>query len=265
MRIQYCSDLHLEFPENSEFLKQSPLQPKGDILVLAGDIVPFVVMNKHKDFFDYVADNFEQTYWVPGNHEYYSFDLSLRNGAFNESIRSNVHLVNNVVAEHGSIKFIFTTLWSQIRPENRWQIQGGMSDFQVIKFDGEPFSVDHFNLLHNECLSFLKLEIGTTDSCRKVVVTHHAPTFLNYPVRFKGDSLNDAFAVELHHIIEPSNIDCWIYGHTHANTPTFEIGGTKMLTNQLGYVSYSEHGDFKNDKFITLNSFENKDANIIFA
>ena len=56
MKIQYCSDLHLEFPDNKRFLKDNPLPVNGDILILAGDIVLFNEIEKHKDFFDFVSN-----------------------------------------------------------------------------------------------------------------------------------------------------------------------------------------------------------------
>jgi len=250
MIIQFASDLHLEFPQNKDFLKSAPIQPMGDILLLAGDIVPFSVMNKHADFFSYLSDHFLATYWIPGNHEYYQFDVATKCGMLNEKIKSNVFLVNNTVAIHENTNFIFSTLWSNIRPAYQWQIERALSDFQLIKYNGYRFSSDQYNSLHDECVSFLNRELQKNNSGKTVVVTHHVPTFLNYPDRFKGDALNDAFAVELFDMIERSSAEFWIYGHHHQNTPDFQIGKTLMLTNQLGYVNYNEHQLFSQEKAV---------------
>lgn len=39
VKIQVASDLHLEFNENREWLEKNPIFPKGDILLLARDII----------------------------------------------------------------------------------------------------------------------------------------------------------------------------------------------------------------------------------
>ena len=39
MKIQYASDLHLEFRANREWLRENPLEVTGDILLLAGDVM----------------------------------------------------------------------------------------------------------------------------------------------------------------------------------------------------------------------------------
>lgn len=252
MNIQYCSDLHLEFPENEAFLKENPLLPVGNILLLAGDIVPFAVMNKHNDFFDYVADNFEFTYWIPGNHEYYYSDVNQRSGSFSENIRSNVVLLNNQAVIHNKTRFVFSTLWSRINPAYQFQIERSMSDFHVIKYNGYRFSAERFNLLHSDCINFIKPELEQAFDGKTIVVSHHMPTFMNYPPKFKGDVLNEAFAVELSELIEVSKPDYWIFGHTHGDIPDFEIGITKLLVNQLGYVKYNEHTAFRNSVCINL-------------
>ncbi len=252
MIIQYASDLHLEFPDNKEFIEMDCLQPKGDVLLLAGDIVPFAVFDKYNYFFNYISDNFETTYWIPGNHEYYGFDLAKKSGVLNEKIKSNVHLVNNVKVNIGDVRFIFSTLWSKISQVNQWQIEKSISDFHTIKFNNMRFSANQFNILHEESLDFITSELSRKTTDKTVVVTHHVPTLMNYPEQYKGDALNEAFAVELFDLIEKSEPDYWIYGHHHHNTPDFEIGKTRMLTNQLGYVKYNENKNFEFTKCINI-------------
>ncbi|WP_433836117.1 metallophosphoesterase [Flavobacterium anhuiense] len=162
--MQYASDLHLEFAKNKEFIREHALEPRGDILILAGDIVPFAVMEKHQDFFNFISDNFQMTYWVPGNHEYYYFDAFSRTGTFYEEIRSNVVLLNNYVVEHENLKLLFSTLWSHIGLGSQWNIERGLSDFHVIKYNGEKFSATDYNKLHFESLKFIKKSLEIEDS-----------------------------------------------------------------------------------------------------
>lgn len=265
MKIQYCSDLHLEFRENKEFLKKNPLKPMGDILLLAGDIVPFAIMNKHEDFFNYIAENFKITYWIPGNHEYYYYDIAEKQTILNEKIRDNIFLVNNIAIQQDHVRFIFSTLWSIINPEHTWSIQQHVSDFHVIKFNKERLFPVQFNELHRKSLSFLKNELNRDYIGNTIVVTHHVPTLFNYPEKYKGSELSDAFVVELYDFIAASHIDYWIFGHHHDNMGAFTIGKTNMLTNQLGYVRYNENEGFDNKTYIDINNFDNQYNKAIFA
>lgn len=52
--------------------------------------------------------------------------------------------------------------------------------------------------------------------------------------------LNSAFASDDGDLVSNNRIDVWIYGHSHTNIDA-EIGGTKVLSNQMGYVFQNEH------------------------
>ena len=242
MKIQYCSDLHLEFPENKNYLERFPIKPEGEILLLAGDIVLFKTMKDHNDFFNYCADNFEATYWIPGNHEYYQSDIGFKNAeTLHEKIKDNVFLLNNQTLIYKNAELVFTTLWSHIPAQHEWTAQKNVSDFYEIKNNGKKFTAADFNALHKKDYGFLKTALAKPTDKQRIVVTHHVPTLMHYPEQYRHSEINSAFATELFEFIETSNAAYWMYGHHHCNTPAFTIGSTNLLTNQLGYVRQNEH------------------------
>lgn len=252
MELKYYSDLHIEFPSNKAIVMEELASEKADMLVLAGDIVPFIDMDNHDDFFDMISKNFGKIYWVPGNHEYYYYDINEKGDIFSEQIRENVFLVNNITIIEHDVKFIFSTLWSKILPENEITIMNSLSDFRVIRNNGERFTPNKFNELHTNCLKFISDELKKNDAEKTVVVTHHVPTFVNYPKKYINSKINGAFTTELKDVIENSNINYWIFGHHHENVDDFKIGNTTMLTNQMGYVDYGEQKLFDKNRAIKV-------------
>jgi Icc-related predicted phosphoesterase len=151
------------------------------------------------------------------------------------------------------IKLVFSTLWSDISPINLWTIQQSISDFHLIRYNGEKFSAYYFNQLHLACREFLEASLqDEKNRSNTVVITHHVPTFLNFPPQYSNDPLNEAFGVELGDFIEQHGPAFWIYGHHHHNIAPFKIGNTQLITNQLGYVQYNEHKAFNKMAIIDL-------------
>ena len=255
MKIQYCSDLHIEFPENTDFLKTNPIKPVGDILIMAGDITLLREKDNHDYFFNYLSKNFKYTFWLPGNHEYYHHYINVNNSQMYEEIRDNVFLINNnsYVFDQENIKIIFSTLWSRIEDKNKYVIKSKLNDFRYItNVKHEPITVDVYNKLHKESIEFIQNELENNKSAKTIVVSHHVPTYLNYPTEYLNSPINNAFVTRLDDLIERFDINYWIFGHHHKNISEFKIGDTTMLTNQLGYVAHGEHKSFRNDAVIEL-------------
>ena len=67
MRIQPVSDLHLEFdPDHGKSFAQS-LPVLGDVLVLAGDILPIRRPPHVREMLGWFCDRFPLVVYVPGN------------------------------------------------------------------------------------------------------------------------------------------------------------------------------------------------------
>jgi hypothetical protein len=251
----------LEFPENRKFLKENPLQPVGDVLVLAGDIGYLAEYAQYADFWDYVSANFRETIVAIGNHELYTyFDLADISDGLVSTIRPNVKVYYNAVVQIDNVDFIVSTLWSKIPIVDAYITEKGVNDFYRIMYKGKRLSYNIFNEEHERCLDFIKKSVA---SCRyvacnvsakkTVVVTHHVPSFELSSPDFAGSRINGAFTTELGDYIADSKIDYWIYGHSHRNIEK-TIGNTRCVSNQLGYISHNEHVDFDSGKLILIDS-----------
>lgn len=253
MKIQYASDLHLEFSDNYNYLKMNPLKPSGDVLVLAGDIGYLNDDNyNNHPFWDWASDNFRQVIVTVGNHELYKYyDLAKMPHGLVCSIRENVKCYYDAVIRMENIDFIVSTLWAKIPLEEAYITERSVSDFHRILYNNKTLTWDNFNREHDNCIRFIQNEVAKSTAAHIVVVTHHVPSFQLSSPDYAQSKINGAFTVELASFIEGSPIEYWIYGHSHRNIDQV-IGKTHCLTNQLGYVFHNEHLSFDFGKIIEL-------------
>ncbi len=251
MKIQICSDLHLEFKKNKDWLQKNPLIPKGEILIIAGDTYHLDKNFAKLDFIQKVSQEFEKVYIVPGNHEYYGgYDVSNSLDTMCKQVKDNVFIVNNYQAEIKGVTFIFSTMWSRVE-KNIFEIEHGVTDFFKIKFQEKQFTANHFNQIHEASFQFISKAVQSKG--KKVVITHHLPTYDCMSKEFKKSVFNEAFCVEKKEFILKNEIDYWIFGHSHRDLGEVTIASTKIVSNQLGYVGWNEHYSFDYEKIIEIN------------
>lgn len=253
MKIQYASDLHLEFSDNGSYLKHNPLQVSGDILILAGDIGYLGDDNySTHQFWDWASENYQQVIIALGNHEFYKYyDIATLPDGFCGEIRPNIHYYYNAVVQLPDVDIIVSTLWAHIELENAYYTENYISDFRRIRWGDSLLTFAEFNKEHRRCFEFIRDAVSSSGAKTKIVVTHHVPSFQMLSPEFVGSRANGAFTVELSEYIEKSGIDYWIYGHSHRNIDV-TIGKTKCICNQLGYVFANEHTSFVVDKMIVV-------------
>ena len=253
MKIQYASDLHLEFTDNWRFLRENPLKVCGDILILAGDIGYLGEHNyQNHPFWDWVSQNYKEVLVVLGNHEFYKFyDLASIKDCLVGEIRKNIHYYYNKVVRIVDVDIIMSTLWSHIEDKDAPYCEQCVTDFHRIMYGEKQLTYREFNKEHERCFKFIKQSVEHSTAKNIIVVTHHVPSFQLMSPEFTDSMLNGAFTVELDGFIKTSGIDYWIYGHSHRNINK-RIGMTQCVCNQLGYVFANEHNSFDSAKAIHI-------------
>ena len=249
MKIQYASDLHLEFRANREWLRENPLEVTWDILLLAGDIM---YIEDCAWFWEWARKNYKHVLAVPGNHEYYGSDVKRYWGSLTKPIYNNVGYYHNKVVRIDDTDFILSTLWSFIPDRVADTVSESLNDFYAISFDGKPLRVAQYVGEHIASVLFIEKAVKESTAKHIVVVTHHSPSLLTIATEHLISPLRSAFATDLHYLMEDGRIDYWVYGHSHTNI-NCKVFNTEVICNQLGYVEHNgQMNGFRLDKYFEI-------------
>jgi predicted phosphodiesterase len=227
MRIQPVSDLHLEFDKDHGKAFAQSLPVLGDVLVLAGDVLPIRRPPHVVEMLGWFCARFHQVIYVPGNHEYYKTSPAAASALLASSAREfpNLHLLDGAVTEIDGIRFVGATLWFPPTPDEA-EYRPFLADFSLI--DG---FVPWVHEAHARHLAFLQKEVRAGD----VVVTHFLPHAGSVAPQYEDSPLNRFFlAADAQPLVEERGARLWIHGHTHVSFD-YPVGKTRVVCNARGY------------------------------
>jgi predicted phosphodiesterase len=258
MRLLVLSDLHVEF---AAFDTGGLDRGSFDAVVLAGDIHHAV------DAVTWARQSFPDhpVLQVAGNHEFYGEVHQHALAAMREAAsRLGVMLLENGAAELCGVTFAGCTGWTDFRLYERAgrpramtaadAIVAGRSriiDFDLVRWadDGAPQGIRGFEpadsiSLHLTSRQWLAEHLAAQVPGRRVVITHHLPSWFSVSPEFAASDTNPGFASDLDHLFP--GVDLWIHGHTHSSHDYF-AAGTRIVCNPRGYPWRG--GGFENARF----------------
>lgn len=269
--IQVLSDIHLEF-----YKTYPKFKPLAKYLFLAGDIgtIESKYDNKVKNFLSYCSENWEKTFYVLGNHEFYQINkIASKKKCFEEleqeytqicSQFHNVYLLNNSFEEViPGLNVYGSTLWTS-NYGCHYNLSYHLSDYKMIgiKSTNSTILVDE-NFINNtskmqlELLSNYLEKINNISNTKTLIITHFPPLrqgtsnpkYLSQPAflanYFSWNNIYDK--------LDCSCIIGWISGHTHWSYD-IKINGQRYISNQTGYKDefYSGESGFESDKVFEI-------------
>jgi UDP-2,3-diacylglucosamine pyrophosphatase LpxH len=238
MFIDLASDLHIHHPSQ---IFSGFFDNPGEVLLLPGDVAPFIFYEDLVPFFNKVSETWSHTFFVPGNHEFYGSELFNTRAKLMEFFKrySNIYYLDKYLKIVNNKYFIGSILWTNMDGNNeitKLQSQLGMNDFQLIHYGSErKLSPDDTMMLFNVDFRWLERTIEKIDA-EVIVITHHAPSFQSIAQQYKNSKINGAFASNLDDfILDHPAIKLWVHGHVHSDFD-YKIGDCRVVCHPMGYM-----------------------------
>lgn len=218
MRINYFSDIHLEFgaipgPE-----------VESDIIIAAGDI------GIHKQGIAWLKSFKQPVIYIAGNHEYYQTEVTSTIDEFHdECADSQVHYLENTKFIYETVRFLGCTLWADLFVEGdakASELAATLNDFRRIKYYDQYINPLQYSQQFHRSKKWLESELRKPFTGKTVVVTHHAPSQWSWN-KSPNDITKLAYCNDLKPLIHQSGgcLVSWAY-------------------TQYRRLSYSQYADF---------------------
>jgi predicted phosphodiesterase len=244
--LQVYSDIHLEI-----WNKMPEIEVKADYLILAGDICQLNHPILYR-FLDYCSKNWKKTFYVPGNHEYYSHKKNMNELEFEYKYHigekyKNIFYLNNSVAElDDDINVYGTTFWTNPPFRSRHEARQYINDYNHITYFKQgldqvvELDVPKVKELSNDSFKHLQ-DYLAGENKKTIVITHFPPTRTGtshpkYLAENRSYNLYFAWPNDTLSNFKLNNVLAWISGHTHWSYD-FHQNGIRLISNQLGYLS----------------------------
>lgn len=256
MKFHIISDLHLEFAGYTP----SAAAMTADAVILAGDICAGT------SAIAWAANAFpgKPVIYVPGNHEYYGYDLAKwhSDAARIQQSFPNVHVCQTdslLFPNQGGdapIRVLGTTLWTDFRlyGANRRnyvaeRVQRALADYRAISLGSKLLRWQDTLSLHDLYRAWLATEAAAAQSRgeKVIIVTHHAPSLRSSAPIYVDDLVTAGFASDLE-AFASQNAHVWVHGHMH-NSSAYSIGRCMVICNPRGYPPRMGQVDFENSRF----------------
>lgn len=242
MRINYFSDIHLEFGE-----LEKP-ENDADVIIAAGDI------GVYKQGVEWLKLLNKKVIYVAGNHEFYSCEYKDTLRAIREECKnSNVTFLENEEWVYRGVRFLGCTMWTDLfyeGDEKAIALGNSLNDFRKITYKGCAFNQKIFSKLFERSRDWLAGQLEKPFDGKTIVVTHHAPTEWSWNDS-PGALKKLAYCNDLKELFHEYDITAWFHGHIHS-PGDYRIAGARILSNPRGYFGRKIVERFDVNKCIDL-------------
>ena len=242
MRINYFSDIHLEFgsleaPDND-----------ADMIIAAGDIGIGV------EGANWLKTLNKPVLYVAGNHEFYADEYQQTLQLIrNQCAGSQVSFLENDSVIVQGVRFLGCTLWADLFTEGDKKAEAlgqTLNDFRRIQFGEQRFDTVQFSRLYQNSRAWLERQLAQPFAGKTVVISHHAPSLWSW--NGSAHALKKlAYCNDLKPLLHEYAIAAWFHGHVHSPMD-YRIAGARILCNPRGYLGIKTVAGFDRNRMVEI-------------